>query len=127
MVDFDKDNALELTLSVIIPLLDHRGQAIACIKSWAQEQTYDREKFEVIVIANGSEPQLESRARELLAPQDSLIYHSSSNEFLLYDLGARQARGKLLLFTESHCFGESACLAEVSQFFATHEDVVGAC
>src|SRR4029453_503589 len=64
--------------------------------------------------------ELERRVKALLGPQDSLIYHSSNNEFLLYDLGARRARSRLLFFTEAHCVADPNCLAEMSQYFATH-------
>ncbi len=107
-------------ISVIIPLTDDRGHGLDCIKSWAQGQTYDWDKYEIIVLVNGSAPELERQVKILLRPHDSLIYHPASNEFLLYDIGARRARGKLLFFTEAHCLAEPDCLAEMMQYFATH-------
>ena len=126
MAKFDNDDDLGLILSVIIPMVDRLGQAIESIKSWTQPQTYAREKFEVIVVTDGSEPQLEKNVMELLAPHDSIIRHPSTNEFELYDVGARRARAKMLFFTEAHCVGESTCLANILQFLAAHQDLIGA-
>jgi len=70
-------------VSVIIPLLDHRGLAIECVESWVREQTYPRECFEVIVVTDGSDPALDLRVKALLERQDRMIKHATTNLFLL--------------------------------------------
>ena len=40
-----------LRYSSIIPLEFHRGQAQACLRSWAREQTFACERFEIIAAA----------------------------------------------------------------------------
>ncbi len=113
-------------VSVIVALPDHRGLAIECVESWVREQTYPRERFEVIVVSDGSDPALDSRVKELLGPGDQMICHATTNESLLYDIGAREATGKLLFITEPHCIAEPECLEELVSFFAIH-DYDGAC
>jgi hypothetical protein len=34
--------------SVIIPLEEHRGQAVACVRAWAEQQDFPREQFELV-------------------------------------------------------------------------------
>lgn len=111
----EENNSIDL--SVIIPLTDHRGQAIKCIRSFAQKQTYDRDRYEVIVITEGNEPQLDAQVKELLGEQDWLFYHEPCHEFQLYDFGSRQAKGKLLFFTEPHCIAASNCIEEIINYF----------
>jgi len=53
-------------LSVIIPLGDHRGHALEAIESWTR-QTCPREDYEVIVITDGREPELEAAVARLAA------------------------------------------------------------
>ncbi len=123
----EEPHSLHPKVSVIIPLPDHRGQALACVASWVREQTYPREHLEVIVVTDGSDPVLDSRVRELLGPQDRMISQPTTNVYLLYNLGARQAGGRLLLFTESHCVAESECIEELVRFFATHNIGAACC
>lgn len=113
-------------LSVIVPLLDHRGLAIECVESWVREQTYPRDHFEVVVVTDGSDPALDKRVKELLGSGDRMIHHATTNLFLLYNVGALAARGRLLFFTESHCIAQPECLEEVVRFLVT-DDYDGAC
>lgn len=108
-------------VSVIIPLPDHRGLALACVESWTRGQTYPRQCVEVIVATDGSDPALDSRVKALLGLEDRMICHAGSNIARLYDLGARVARGKLLFITESHCIAEPRCLEELLRFLAVHD------
>ena len=113
-------------VSVIVALPDHQGLAIACVESLVREQTYPRDSFEVIVVTDGSDSALDSRVKALLGRQDRMITRVTTNLHLLYNLGAREARGKLLFITEPHCIVEPDCLGELVKFFATH-DYDGAC
>ncbi len=114
-------------VSVIIALPDHRGLAIKSVKSWVQEQTYPRKRFEVIVVTDGSDSNLDGQVKELLGPEDEFIYHPTSNELHLYDIAARRAKGRLLFFTEPHCMAEPECLEELTAFFAAHDYDGGCC
>ncbi len=113
-------------VSVIVALPDHRGLAIECVESLVRGQTYPRDQYEVIVVSDGSDPVLERQVKAILGPQDRMLSRATTNESLLYDLGAREARGTLLFITEPHCIAEPECLEELVTFFATH-DYDGAC
>jgi hypothetical protein len=113
-------------LSVIVALPDHRGLAIECVESLVRSQTYPRDRFEVIVVSDGTDPALDRRVTALLGPQDRTITLATTSFYQLYDAGAREARGQLLFFTESHCIVEPDCLDELTRFISTH-DYDGAC
>lgn len=108
----------QLLVSVVLPLPDHRGNALRSVRSWAREQSLSRDRYEVLVVADGSDPGLEAAATALLAPHDRLVYGPPGNETELYDVGARQARGRWLFFTEAHGIGAADCLKEMVQYLA---------
>lgn len=115
----------ELEFSIVLLLEHDRGLWRDSISSWAQRQTYPRHRYEVIVVTNGKNPAMEEEVRGLLQSHDSLLRCSSANEYDLFDLGARQAKGRYLFFSESHCLGDDACLSELSQFLSG-TDMAGA-
>ncbi len=115
-----------LQISVILPLLDHRGYALECVRAWTQGQTFPGDDYEVLVVGNGSEPRLEAAVAALLRPQDRFVRHATDNEMELCDAGARQAHGPWLLFTEPHCVAHPDCLRELHKFL-TESDFDGAC
>lgn len=106
---------------MIVPLPEHLGLALFCVESLVRGQTYPRERFEVLVMTNGTEPALEKRVEALLGLEDRMIRHETTNLPLLYNLGARQAGGRLLFLTESHCIVEPECLEELVAFLAAYE------
>jgi predicted dehydrogenase/glycosyltransferase involved in cell wall biosynthesis len=112
--------------SVVLPLPDHRGHAVACLRSWIAEQTFGGDRYEVILVDDGADSPLAERLRGLLRPHDRLLRVRARNELEMYHRGAEAARGRFLLFTESHCTAEPECLAELSAYLA-RTDVAGAC
>jgi glycosyltransferase involved in cell wall biosynthesis len=70
-------------VSVIVALPDHQGLAIEYVQSLVRKQTYSRERFEVIVVTDGSDSALDRSIQELLGHQDRMISYASSNLFLL--------------------------------------------
>jgi hypothetical protein len=118
----------EIDLSVVVTLMDSRGQVEECLSSWTQSQTLGRDRYEVIVVASGREPEIEAVARGLLTTGDSLLRFEAPNELALHDFGARKARGRWLLFTEAHCQADPGCLAALLAYLQTHADrYSGAC
>jgi hypothetical protein len=113
--------AHDLDVSVIVTLMDDRGQFRECLTGWTQGQTHPRDRYEVIVVGTGREPAPEAIARSLVTPNDHVLIFESRNEIALFDLGARRARGKWLLFTEAHCAPEPRCLAELIAYLEAHD------
>jgi hypothetical protein len=114
-------------ISVVLTLLDHQGHGPECIRSWARGQSLAREQYEVIVVGSGGETEVERQIRPLLTEADRLLRVESSQELELHDRGAREARGRWLLFTEAHTVAEPDCLASVLDYLSEHPGYAGAC
>lgn len=102
-----------LQASVLVPLMDDRATGERCVRAWTQEQTFPRDRYEVIALAPGVDPELEAAVRPLLTPRDHWVVADSRIVVELLNIGAQRAGGHLLFLTESHCEPDSACLAEL--------------
>lgn len=117
-----------IDLSVVVTLMDSRGQVEECLSSWTRDQTLARERYEVIVVASGREPEIEAVARGLLTADDRLLRFEAANELALHDFGAQRARGQWLFFTEAHCQADPNCLAALLAYLELHAGhYAGAC
>ena len=116
----------EPEVSVIIPIGDHRGFAERAVASWTRDQSFDRDRYEVVLAWDGSETGLGDRVEPLLGPSDRLIRGDHATEIELYDEAARVARGRLLVFTEPHCVAEPEFIEEMVAYLAQSGEV-GAC
>ena len=112
--------------SVIVPLVDGRGEELACLRSWTHDQSYPREKFQVVLVSAGQDPDFDRRAAELLRAQDLFIAGAGSMHDL-YEAGGRAARGAILFFTELHCHGDPHCLSGLREWLDSHPHAAGAC
>jgi Glycosyl transferase family 2 len=108
-------------LSVVLTLLDHDGHAVEGIESWARGQDLPRDRYEVIVVGSGHEPEVEEDVRPLLGAGDRLLRLPSSVELELHDHGARAARGRWLLFTEGHTVAAPDCLSSLLEYLTERE------
>lgn len=107
-----------MKLSVVVPLPDHRGHAVEAFRSWTQEQTCPREEFEVVVIVDGREPDIERQVAALLAPHDQLVTVKQGTLHDCYNAGRQAARGDILFFTESHVKAAPDCVEKMLERFA---------
>ncbi|QDV72412.1 glycosyltransferase family A protein [Botrimarina mediterranea] len=108
-------------LSVVAPLDEHRGVAIAAISSWLAQDSASLARCELIVVADGSEPELEQEISSMLRQQDRLLRSESGNLFSSYNAAAEAARAPALLFTESHVVAEEDCLSAVLREIETSD------
>jgi hypothetical protein len=100
-------------MSILLPLQEERAAGERCVRAWTQGQDHPRERYEVILLAPGLEPELELAARELVTPQDRWIEHRTTSEYELFNLGAEHARGRYVFPTEAHCIPEPDCLSKM--------------
>ena len=110
-------------LAVIIPLEDPRGDVVKHLRTWTRSQTLPRERFQVILGADGRHPEFERQVASELAPQDEIVVAPGAPLMGLYDAGASAAQAPVLLFTEAHVRAEPECLAVVAQAFAVDSDL----
>src|SRR5260221_5444870 len=115
------------TISVIIPLEDHRGLAEKAIRSWSHHQTLDRQQFELVLVADHADRVHDQILKSLCIPEDLLVYTPKTNFYGLFDAAAREAHGNILLFTELHVLADPGCLAALVEFFATQSYEVACC
>ncbi len=113
-------------ISVVFPLVDGRVDGIKAVQSWTHLQTIPRDRYQVVAVSDGSDPDADHEIAQLLAPHDLLVCHPTHNFLELYDVGIRRARGRLVVLTEHHCLAHPDCLIEVERFFQSHE-YDGAC
>jgi hypothetical protein len=99
-------------ITVVVPLIDTRGDAAEHILSWTREQSLARERYQVIVASPPGVPELERQVSAVLSTHDRLLL-VDTDEVGLYDAAAAQADADWLLPTESHCLGHRDCLAHV--------------
>jgi len=107
-----------MKLSVVVPLPDHRGHALEAIRSWTQEQTCPRGDFEVVVIIDGREPEIERGVAALLSPHDHLVTVEQGTLHDCYNAGRQAAGGNLMFFTESHVKAAPDCVEKMLARFA---------
>jgi hypothetical protein len=109
-------------ITVVVPLIDTRGDAAEHVRSWTQNQSLARERYQVIVASPPGDPELQRQVGAILTPHDRMLL-VERDEVGLYDAAAEQADADWLLPTESHCLGHSDCLSEVTNAIAEDRDL----
>jgi hypothetical protein len=105
-------------LAVVIPLEDPRGDISEHLRTWTQSQTLPRERFQMVLGADGRHPEFERQMASELAPQDEVVSAPGASLMGLYDAAARGATAPLLVLTEAHVRAEPGCLGAVAEAFA---------
>lgn len=116
-----------LRFSIIIPLEFHRGQVEACLQKWVHEQTYPREQYEIIAVGCSSslDETTISYFKSLLSERDRLLLFDEPHDMALCAYGAKQAKGEILFFTESHCLPEPNLLLIADESLNMHPEWAG--
>lgn len=108
----------DLDFSVIVPTYD-RPDALGCCLTALASQDYPRERFEVIVVDDGSEvsprPQVEEASAGLTI---RILEQANAGPARARNRGARQARGKYLAFTDDDCRPTPSWLRELGAALA---------
>lgn len=107
-------------VSVIIPTHGRPRALAACLRALAA-QTYPRARFEIIVVDDGSAP-AEAQAVEALAAEWGARYlrQPPSGPAPARNLGAAQAQGVYLAFTDDDCCPAPDWLAALAAALAAH-------
>jgi len=123
----DRLKAPSYRFTIIIPLEFHRGQIEACLQRWTHEQTYPRDRYEVIAAGCRSslDQEMLSILNNILGPHDRLLLYDEPHDMVLCAHAAGEARGEALFFTESHCLPESNALTIADETLRTHPEWAG--
>jgi len=112
-----------LEIAVVIPLEDPRGDVVEHLRTWSRDQTLPRERFQLVLGADGRHPEFERQVAAELAAQDEVVSAPGASLMGLYDAAARGARAPVLVLTEAHVRAEPGCLAAVADAFAADGDL----
>lgn len=104
-------------ISVVIPARNASETLSECL-SELDSQTFPEERFEVIVVDDGSTDNTGEVAR---AHRVRLIEISPSGPAAARNAGAREARGELLVFTDADCIPQRDFLEQISAAFEEPE------
>jgi glycosyltransferase involved in cell wall biosynthesis len=94
----------DLDVSVIVPCLDSKRYIGACLEALLA-QTFPRDRYEVILVDNGSTDRSVEIAREYARgnPVRVLVEGARRGSYAARNTGVRAARGRILAFTDSDC------------------------
>ena len=109
------------TVSIIIAVKDQPDDIVKCVRA-LKDLNYPRNKYEVIVVDDGSE----NKVADTFSPRDVRVIRQerSLGPAASRNNGAAQARGKLFAFLDADCVAGENWLTELIPFFRA--DGVGA-
>ena len=112
--------------SVIIPLEEHRGHAVPCIRAWLEQRDFRRDQFELVIASPPGYPVSElDEIQSLVAGHDRLLHLAHRHDMGLCAEAAEVANGEWLFFTESHCLPEPDTLARADEAARRHSEWAG--
>ena len=106
-------------LSIVVPLFNDRGCAVASVESWVH-QSAPAEQYQIVVIGDGRR-RLEDRVRRLLRSGDRFVPCDTTNEAVMYNVGVEASTAPLLVLTESHAIPERDVVENVLRYFREHD------
>lgn len=109
-------------VSVVVPVYNDEGRIATCVEALLA-QTYPRDRYEVIVVDNGSTDG--SYAAVKPYPVKLLSETQTQGSFAARNLGLREARGTIFAFTDSDCTPSPQWLAEGVAAIKDGADLVG--
>ena len=89
-----------LDVSVIVPVFNQGERLVKCLEA-LEEQSYDRERYEVIVIDNASDVPVADQAG--CFGQARIEREERPGAYCARNRGVRLARGEILAFTDADC------------------------
>jgi GT2 family glycosyltransferase len=110
--------------SVIIPTRGRHAQLAACLASLAA-QDFPRERFEVIVVDDGSVPPVDGCAAPFRARLDLRLFaQPNAGPAAARNRGAAEARARFLAFTDDDCLPDPRWLAALAEGFDAAPDAL---
>jgi glycosyltransferase involved in cell wall biosynthesis len=91
-------------VSVVIPVYNDPERLAACLECLAR-QTYPADRFEVVVVDNGSKAPVSAICGAL--SNAVCLSESRAGSYAARNLGVRNAKGEIVAFTDSDCRPES--------------------
>ncbi|MCL5777889.1 glycosyltransferase family 2 protein [Limibaculum sp. FT325] len=114
-----RDNVEDLAVSVIIPVWNDPQRLRLCLEA-LDMQTLERDRFEVIVADNGSTDNTVEVARSF--PGVKIVIEPQKGSYAARNSGAREARGKVIAFTDADCIPSPQWLENGLKYLAENPD-----
>ena len=104
-------------ISVVIPVWNSPDMIAKCLAAIAA-QTYPRDRFEVLVVDNGSTDETADVARSF--PFVTVLSEPIASSYRARNLGLRSARGDYVAFTDADCVPDPQWLAAAARAGGQH-------
>jgi glycosyltransferase involved in cell wall biosynthesis len=116
----------DFLFSIIIPSYERRAQLAACLEALTRLD-YPRDRFEVIVVDDGSKTPLSNAVARFRAELNlKLLRQANAGPASARNRGAMEAKGKFLAFTDDDCSPAHDWLrAFANRFAAAPEHMIG--
>ena len=106
-----------IDFSVIIPSFNRPDALLSCLAA-IRELNYPSERLEVIVVDDGSTVSYAEAKDEF--PEASFLSIENSGPGLARNIGAKEARGRYLAFTDDDCYVHPEWLNRLRETFGIH-------
>jgi glycosyltransferase involved in cell wall biosynthesis len=106
-------------VSVVIPVWNSPALLAKCLTA-VGAQNYPRERFEVLVVDNGSTDETTAVARSF--PFVTLLSEPIASSYRARNRGVRSARGEYVAFTDADCIPDCEWLSEAVQMACRHPE-----
>jgi glycosyltransferase involved in cell wall biosynthesis len=110
-------------VSIIIPVYNGELTLKNCLDS-LENQTYDKERYEILVIDNNSTDRTNKIIEDWQVEGKATLRHLKEvKKGVVYarNLGAKEAKGDVLLFTDDDCVADSSWIQEHVNIFVQYQ------
>lgn len=107
--------------SVIVPVYNGEKTLETCLNA-LKKQTVAKNEYEIIVIDDGSKDRSGDIAK---AQADKYFFQKNQGPATARNLGAKKAKGEIILFTDSDCEPQESWLEEMIRPFLENSEIVG--
>lgn len=113
-------------ISVIIPTYNRKNLLRKCLEALFN-QTYPKEKFEIIVVDDGSTDGTENEIKNLTKQFKNLCYLYQKNQgpATARNLGLKKAKREIIAFTDSDCLPAEDWLEQIEKAFRLNPKALG--
>lgn len=117
---------IEIDISVVIATYNRRNLLEKALESLVN-QSYPKDKFEILIVDDGSSDNTGEIVNKLMKLHDYLRYIKTENQgpAKSRNVGINNAGGEIVAFIDDDCLADRDWLKEIMNSFKTQKDAVG--